>query len=196
MHSKKFVLLALAVSLGFIAYRSESAASGNACLASIWPRASTSAVQTVANSTGGVEAAPAWELKDLEGKPVKLSDYKGKVVILNFWATWCPPCREETPDLVALQNEYKDQGLVVIGVSLDEGGVAKVKSFASKMKINYPVVMGDGKTVEAYGNFQAIPSTFYIDRAGNLAGTHTGGADKAMFESAIKPLLAKPTANL
>ena len=194
MKSKHIPILLLAIGLGFLSYRSSTAA-GNACLAmSLFsPRAS---VQTVANSTAQAQVAPAWELKDLDGKAVKLSDFKGKVVLLNFWATWCPPCREEIPALIALQNQYKDRGLVVIGVALDSPGAAKVKAFADRMKINYPVVMGDAKTLEAYGNFQAIPTTFFIDRAGNVAGQHEGGADQALFEAAVKPLLEKAPASL
>lgn len=152
--------------------------------------------QTIANHSGKSQDAPAWELKDLEGKPVKLSDFKGKVVLLNFWATWCPPCREEIPDLVALQNEYKDKGLVVIGVSLDQNGPARVKSFVERMKINYPIVMGDEKTASAYGSIEAIPTTFFIDRDGKVAGQHEGGSDMAGFESALKPLLKNEQANL
>ena len=195
MKTKNIAALLLVLGLGVITYRSSTAASGNACFARLFVPPSSD-VQPIANTTGQAQAAPAWELKDLDGKAVKLSDFKGKVVLLNFWATWCPPCRQEIPDLVALQNQYKDKGLVVIGVSLDQNGPAGVKAFVSRMKINYPVVMGDAKTLEAYGNFQAIPTTFFIDRAGNVAGQYEGGADQAMFEAAVKPLLEKAPANL
>ena len=195
MTSKHIPILLLTLGLGFIGYRSSTVASGDACLASAFfaPRSS---VQPIANTIGKLQAAPSWELKDLEGKTVKLADFKGKVVLLNFWATWCPPCRQEIPDLVALQNQYRDKGLVVIGISLDEKGPAPVKAFVNRMKINYPVVMGDQKTAAAYGGIEAIPTTFYIDRAGNVAGVHQGGADRATFEAALKPLLEKPAANL
>lgn len=195
MNSKHIPILLLAIGLGFVGYRSNTAASGNACLASAFfaPRSN---VQAIANTSGTAQAAPSWELKDLEGKAVKLSDFKGKVVLLNFWATWCSPCRDEIPALVALQNQYKAKGLVVIGVALDQKGPAPVKAFVQRMKINYPVVMGDEKTVTEYGGVQAIPTTFYIDREGNIVSAHRGGADAAMFEAAIKPLLEKPQANL
>jgi cytochrome c biogenesis protein CcmG/thiol:disulfide interchange protein DsbE len=114
---------------------------------------------------------------------------------LNFWATWRPPCREEIPALIALPDKYKDQGLVVIGVSVDQGGAATVQSFAKRMKINYPIVMGDERTAAAYGNVQVIPTTFFIDRSGNIAGEHAGAADEAMFAAAIKPLLEKQETN-
>ena len=84
---------------------------------------------------------PGWQLQSLEGKPVQLADFKGKVVVLNFWATWCPPCRAEIPDLVSLQQQYAARGLVVVGISMDEGGPAGVASFV-KTGINYPVVNG------------------------------------------------------
>ncbi len=195
MRSRHLPILLLAIGLGFVGYRSSTAASGNACLATAFFGTSSS-VQTVANSTGKAQAAPAWELKDLEGKAVKLADFKGKVVLLNFWATWCPPCRKEIPALIALQNQYKDQGFVVVGISLDQGGASTVKPFATRMKINYPLVIGDEKTAAAYGGIQAIPTTFYIDREGNVAGQLQGDADKAAFEAAIKPLLAKFRTNL
>ncbi len=133
--------------------------------------------------------APSLQLQSLEGKTVKLSDYKGKIVVLNFWATWCPPCREEIPDLVALQKQYAAQGVVVLGVSMDEGGPAKVASFAKKYGINYPVVMGDAKASADYGGIQVLPTTFIIDRAGKIVDGLQGATDRAGFEAAIKPVL-------
>jgi peroxiredoxin len=138
---------------------------------------------------GGESAAPEWVLSGLDGKTVQLSDFKGKVVVLNFWATWCPPCRREIPDLVALHTKYADQGVVVIGVSLDEGGAAGVQSFATKSGIHYPLVMGDQQTAQAYGGISSIPTTFIIGRDGRLAGSIEGGATLAGFEAAIKPAL-------
>ena len=133
--------------------------------------------------------APDFQLKSLEGKTIKLSDYKGKVVVLNFWATWCPPCREEIPDLVSLQKQYAAQGLVILGVSMDEGGPARVASFAKKFGINYPIVMGDEKTSAAYGGIEALPTTFIINRKGNVVDGLQGGTDRAGFEEKIKPVL-------
>ncbi len=134
-------------------------------------------------------AAPGWQLQDLQGKSVKLSDFKGKVVLLNFWATWCPPCREEIPDLVSLQKQYAAQGLVVLGVSMDEGGPARVAAFAKKYAINYPVVMGTDEVSDAYGGIQVLPTTFIIDRKGNVVDGLQGATDRAGFEEKIKPVL-------
>lgn len=141
------------------------------------------------------EPAPAWELKDIDGKTVKLSDFQGKVVILDFWATWCPPCRAEIPHFVELQKQYQDQGLVVIGVSLDQGGPEVVSAFAKQQKINYPVVMGNEAVAKQYGNIEAIPTTFIIDPKGNIAGKHEGFTDKSVFEDEIKKLLPAPAAH-
>ena len=135
------------------------------------------------------KTAPAWELKDLDGKAVKMSDFEGKVVILDFWATWCPPCRKEIPGFVELQKQYGDKGLVVIGVSLDEEGPSVVKRFNEQNNVNYPVVMGDEKVVKAFGGVEGIPTTFIIDRKGNIVKKHVGFAAKEVFEKEIKELL-------
>lgn len=135
------------------------------------------------------DPAPQWNLQDLSGNPVKLSDYKGKVVILDFWATWCPPCRAEIPNFVELQKEYGKQGLVVIGVSLDEGGVDGVAAFAKSQGVNYPIVMGNQDIANSYGGIEAIPTTFVIDPSGNIVAKHEGFTDKSEFEAEIKKLL-------
>ncbi|MBW0001591.1 MAG: redoxin domain-containing protein [Verrucomicrobia bacterium] len=141
-----------------------------------------------ADQTG--KAAPDWQLSDVNGKPLKLADFKGKVVVLDFWATWCPPCRAEIPGLVAIQKKYANQGLSIIGISLDEQGPTVVKPFIDRFAINYPVVMGNEKVLTDYGGISAIPTTFVIDREGNVVAAHEGYTDQATFESEIKPLLA------
>ena len=149
------------------------------------------AFQTVANddASGKRQVAPAWQLKDLDGNTVKLSDFKGKVVILDFWATWCPPCRKEIPGFIALQKKYADKGVTVVGVSLDEGGAAAVKSFAKQNGMNYPVVLGDQNIAMAYGGIQSIPTTFVIDKDGNVAAVHEGYSEPSEFEADLKKLL-------
>lgn len=143
----------------------------------------TSPVVTLASAL-----SPAWELKDVNGKMVKSSDFSGKVVMLDFWATWCGPCRMEIPGFIELQKQYADKGLVVIGVSLDQDGASAVKPFIEKLGINYPIVLGDEVIVSAFGGIEGIPTTFIIDRAGNIVRKHVGYAPKAEFEADIKPL--------
>ena len=133
--------------------------------------------------------APAWELKDTDGKLVKSSDFAGKVVILDFWATWCPPCKAEIPGFVELQKKYGEKGLVVVGVSLDGQGPGVVKPFMKQFGMNYPVVMGDAKIVQDFGGIRGIPTTFIIDRSGNAVARYVGYAPKETFEKEITPLL-------
>jgi peroxiredoxin/tetratricopeptide (TPR) repeat protein len=129
--------------------------------------------------------APAFALMDLEGREVKLADFAGKVVILDFWATWCPPCVKEIPEFVELYEADKDKGLVIVGISLDQGGIEVVKKFAAEHKVNYPLIMGDKKVDEAYGGIQSIPTTFIIDRKGNIVDGVVGGRPKSYFEKKI-----------
>ncbi|MBI2926306.1 MAG: TlpA family protein disulfide reductase [Verrucomicrobia bacterium] len=133
--------------------------------------------------------APAWELKDVEGKLVKSADFKGKVVILDFWATWCGPCRMEIPGFVSLQKKYGKDGLVIVGVSLDDEGATVLKPFIKKHSINYTVVLGDEKVSKAFGGVDALPTTFIIDRTGLIVSQHVGYAPEATFAKEIKPLL-------
>src|ERR1700758_2976695 len=133
-------------------------------------------------------AAPEWQLNDPDGKAVKLSDFKGKLVILDFWATWCPPCRQEIPGFVTLQRKYQDKGLVIIGVSLDQQGPSVVKLFMRELGMIYPVVLGDEKIVSDYGGIEAVPTTFIIDRQGKVVHVHQGFTDNATFEAEIRPL--------
>jgi thiol-disulfide isomerase/thioredoxin len=134
-------------------------------------------------------AAPEWKLTDLNGKLVKFSDFRGRVLILDFWATWCVPCRVEIPHFVELQKQYGDKGLRVIGVSLDEQGPDVVTKFVKRLAVNYPNVIGNEEVAEAYGGIDAIPTTFVIDRQGRIVSRHTGYDDKAVFEKEIQSLL-------
>lgn len=140
-------------------------------------------------ATSATPLAQDFDLKDLSGKRVKLSDYKGKVVAVNFWATWCGPCRAEIPDFIKLREQYNSRGLEIIGISLDRGGPQAVANFAERFKINYPVVMGDQKTVDAYGPINAIPTTFVVDRQGRIHSRHLGLVSFNKIENTIKPLL-------
>jgi peroxiredoxin len=126
--------------------------------------------------------------KDIHGKPFALSDYKGKVVLLDFWATWCPPCRKEIPDFIELYNRYRSRGLVVIGVSMDES-TSGVKRFARQLKMNYPILMGAGRDdlQEAFGDLP-LPTAFVIARDGRICGKHDGFTAKEQFEREIGAL--------
>ncbi|HQF42191.1 MAG TPA: TlpA disulfide reductase family protein [Ignavibacteriaceae bacterium] len=135
--------------------------------------------------------APDFSLKSIDGKVIKFSDYKNKVVIIDFWATWCPPCRRGIPDLISIQKEFKND-VVIIGISLDGDKTIKdVPGFVKAYGINYPVVYGDEKTVTAYGGIQAIPTSFVIDKKGNIVDQHVGLVDKSIYVSKIKELLKK-----
>ncbi len=133
--------------------------------------------------------APNFVLNDGNGKPVQLSDYRGKVVMLDFWATWCGPCREEIPGYVKLYGKYKDKGLVVLGVSLDSGGWGVVKPFMKEFKIDYPVVIANQQVIANYGGIPAIPTTFIIDQEGNIVDKVVGYREESYFENQIKQLL-------
>ena len=127
-------------------------------------------------------------LKDIHGKPFALSDYKGKVVLLDFWATWCPPCRKEIPGFIELYNSYRSRGLVVIGVSMDESA-SDIKRFAKRFRINYPIVVGAGRDdlEPAFGPLP-LPTAFVIARDGRICAKHEGLTPKEQFEREIDSL--------
>ncbi len=141
---------------------------------------------TVGFSQG--QTAPAFALTDINGQPVSLAEYKGKVVMVNFWATWCGPCRAELPDLVKLHDAYKDKGFVLLGVSADEEGPSLVKAFAEKNGLTYSIPMADQASLANYG-VRAFPTTFVIDANGVIQKSWVGAQDYATFEAAVKPLL-------
>jgi cytochrome c biogenesis protein CcmG/thiol:disulfide interchange protein DsbE len=135
------------------------------------------------------KAAPNFSLKDSDGKMVRLSDYKGKVVLLDFWATWCGPCKIEIPWLKDFQRRYKDKGFEVIGISMDEEGWQVVKPFVSEVGINYRVVIGDDSTAQLYGGVDALPTAFVIDREGRIAAVHVGLTSKGEIQNGIEEVL-------
>jgi cytochrome c biogenesis protein CcmG/thiol:disulfide interchange protein DsbE len=135
--------------------------------------------------------APDFSLSDLEGKKVSLSDYRGKVVVLDFWATWCPPCRKGIPDFVEMQQEYGKDNFVVLGINLDRGDNVSplVEEFAKNYEINYPVLYHNQQIVMAYGGIQSIPTTFVIDQEGKVRQGVVGYRPKEFFKGVIDPLL-------
>lgn len=137
-----------------------------------------------------LKPAPDFSMPDhATAKTIKLSDFKGKVVILDFWATWCPPCREEIPGFISLQKKYGDEGLQVVGVALDQQGAKVVTPFVKEYKINYPIGIGTSAITALYGGVRGIPTTFVIDREGRIVTKHVGFASEEQFEKDIKPLL-------
>ena len=150
------------------------------------------------------KAAPEFTLADQTGKQVKLSDFKGKVVLLNFWATWCGPCKVEIPWFIEFQKTYENKDLVILGVSLDEDGWTSVKPYMDEKKMNYRVLAGNDDVAKNYGGVESLPTTFLIDKEGRIAATHVGLISKSAYKKEIEGLLdgkevgkndSKPTAS-
>lgn len=132
--------------------------------------------------------APDFILTDVSGKPIKLSDSKDKVILLNFWATWCGGCQTEIPWFIEFQNRYKDAGLNVVGVSLDDDGWKSVSPYVKEKKVNYCIVIGTPALAKQYA-VEAMPATWLIDRQGKIAATHVGLVTKSSYEAEIETLL-------
>jgi thiol-disulfide isomerase/thioredoxin len=141
---------------------------------------------------GERKKAPDFELKDGEGKSVRLSDYDGKVVLIDFWATWCGPCKAEMPWLNELSKRYQSEGLVVLGISMDDDGWTSVKPLIEKMGISYPIVKGNKRVAYLYGDVDALPVGFFVDRQQRVAAIHLGAASRKSFEQTIRTLLGVP----
>ena len=135
-------------------------------------------------------AAPEFSLKDRDGRTVSLSDYKGQVVLLNFWATWCSPCAIEIPWFKQFENQHKDKGFAVLGVSMDMGGWEDVNPYLDRVKVNYRILLGDDDIAMSYGGVEALPTSFLIDREGRIAAVHVGLVSKSDYENDINALLS------
>jgi cytochrome c biogenesis protein CcmG, thiol:disulfide interchange protein DsbE len=133
--------------------------------------------------------APDFSLPDLNGHSLQLSSYRGKVVLLDFWATWCDSCRDEIPRFVELQNKYGGQGLQMIGVSMDDTP-EPVRDFYQHFQMNFPVVMGNAQTGKLYGGILGLPIAFVIDPDGHIYAKHVGATSPSVFEDDVKALLA------
>ncbi|HEY7171767.1 MAG TPA: TlpA disulfide reductase family protein [Vicinamibacterales bacterium] len=140
---------------------------------------------------GARQAAPDFTLTSADGKRVTLAGLKGKVVLLDFWATWCTGCKEEMPWFMEFQQTYGRKGLHSIGVAMDEEGWAKVRPYLNDHPVNYPIVVGDLAFANRFGSISALPVTLLIDRKGRIAEFHAGKVEKDAFESAIRRLLAE-----
>lgn len=133
--------------------------------------------------------APNFSFTQADGKTFELAKQNGKVVVINFWATWCGPCRKEIPGFLEVYEQYKSKGLEIVGISLDRTGWQVVRPYIEKTKITYPVVIGDNDVVDAYGGIEAIPTTFFVNRKGELVKSHFGYMSKDDLEQVVKPLL-------
>lgn len=131
-------------------------------------------------------AAVEFAFKDTRGQLQRLSDYRGKWVLVNFWATWCPPCLDEIPDLIALHNAHKDTDLVVLGIALDYASPKGVTDFAAKHAISYPIILGDHKMAAQVGYVESLPTTILFDPAGKPVGHQEGAVTRAIVEEYIR----------
>jgi len=155
-----------------------------------------SSVEAAGKTSNDRKLAPDFTLTDANGSPVKLSDYRGKVVLLNFWATWCGPCQLEIPWFEEFEQQYKSKGFEVLGVSMDDDGWSAVKPYIAEHKVNYRVLLGNESVSELYGGLDALPTTFIIDREGKFAfAPHIGLAGKNEYLSEIQSLLGVKESN-
>ncbi|HXY15563.1 MAG TPA: TlpA disulfide reductase family protein [Terriglobales bacterium] len=145
--------------------------------------------QSAASQMKG-DVAPDFTLQSLEGKTVRLSDYRGKAVLLNFWATWCAPCKIEMPWFVELQKQYGSEGLQIVGVAMDDASPKDIAAFAREMGVNYPVLIGKEAVGDAYGGVQFLPESFYIDRNGKVVDKAFGLKGRGEIEDNIKKIIA------
>ena len=142
-----------------------------------------------ASGQEGKLSSPQLELKDTKGETLRLSDYKEKVVLINFWATWCAPCRAEMPDLIKWQREYKSRGLQIVGITYPPEELAEVQKFTESIKVNYPIVMGSEETKARFDQGDVLPMTVVIDRKGRVREVIRGILFPDEFEQKVKPLL-------
>jgi peroxiredoxin len=157
----------------------------------LWPVALHVAAKAIvdARAVKLTRAAPDFTLKNAKGVRVSLSDYKGKVVLLNFWATWCGPCKTEIPWFIDFQKTYAAQGFTVLGVSMDEDGWDAINPYVASRGVNYPIVLANEEVNMLYGGIEALPTTLVIGRDGKVAFLHAGLIDKSEYEKEIRQLL-------
>ncbi|MEN3338765.1 MAG: hypothetical protein V7647_2441 [Acidobacteriota bacterium] len=146
------------------------------------------AAPVAAATSKGEHAKLDITVKDMNGAPVRLADYKGKVILLNFWATWCGPCQAEIPELVNTYNEYKDRGVVILGVSIDDTAET-LRAYAAQKRMTYPVLLMQDDVDQAYGPIFGVPVTFFIGRDGTISKKHFGPVTKEQVDQEIKALL-------
>lgn len=138
---------------------------------------------------GSQTKAPALTLRDVNGGTFRLSDHKGKVLLINFWATWCPPCRAEIPELIKKQREYRSRGLKIVGITYPPEKLSAVRKFVARVKVNYPVALGTEKTKRLFTSSETLPITVIIDRRGNVVDIVEGILLPEEFDDKVKPLI-------
>lgn len=136
--------------------------------------------------------APDFALEQMNGNTFRLSDHSGEIVVLNFWATWCPPCRKEIPGFITLQEEFKDRDVTFVGVSLDEDGFSSVRPYAEKMGINYPLVVDDGSVAPQYGGVRILPSTVLVGPDGRIQHRKKGYFPEEQLRRQLNAMLGRP----
>jgi len=159
------------------------------CLLGLYLASRHTAPKSPPSASGNL--APDFSVTDIDGKKLSLSDYRGKVVLLDFWATWCSPCREEIPHFVEMQNKYGPQGFQVIGISMDDDA-KPVREFYQKYNLNYPVAIGDDKLADRFGGVLGLPVNFIIDRQGRISKKYLGATEASVFDEDVSKLLARP----
>ena len=141
--------------------------------------------------TGDRRVAPDFTLSDASGQPVKLSDFRGKVVLLNFWATWCVPCKAEIPMFTELQQSYGNRDFAILGISMDEDGWDSVRPYIAEQRMNYRVMIGNPDIAQLYGGLESVPTSFIIDKSGRIAVTHVGLCSKSEYEADIQAVFSE-----
>ncbi len=174
----------LAIAAGFPVYALVHSGPGNSC-SPLLPNLIPTAYGAGLPAT--ISQAPAWELKTVDGATLSSADFAGQPVVLNFWGTWCPPCREEIPALIKLQSEFEDRGLAVIGIAAEQNP-AGLGKFVDQNEINYPVVLADAEVLAAYGGVKVFPTTFFINAEGKVVSYVEGALPYETFEKAAKSL--------
>ncbi|MCE9626356.1 MAG: TlpA family protein disulfide reductase [Candidatus Eisenbacteria bacterium] len=152
-------------------------------------RAAAIAMLMLAPVTSHARQAPSFSVKTLEGKSLRFAEYRNRPVIVDFWATWCGPCRASMPHLSSMQSRYEKQGLAVIGMSVDDGGPAAVRKFANQLGVKFTLAMANDEILDAYGPIRSIPTTFFINRKGEIVRRVVGYIDGETMEDYVKEIL-------
>ena len=137
------------------------------------------------------ETAPDFSLERMSGETFRLSDHRGEIVVVNFWATWCPPCRKEIPGFIQLQKEFGTEGMTIVGISLDDQGFESVQPYAEEMGINYPLVVGSDRLTRKYGGVRALPTSFVVGPKGTVQYARPGFLPEAELRRQLQPLLKR-----